>query len=180
MTDARKLHAALAVVVLLGLLVAAMAYKFIVAGSTAESKDGRVVILLEPAERAFVLGEMRAFLSGVQRLSEALASEDHARVAKLARELGSDPESGVAVALMGKLPLEFKTLGLAVHADFNRMAKEAEAKAAPRDLLRQLGTTLQKCVACHEHYQFAAPPAKQPAPGAASAGPGTAGLLARK
>jgi len=34
---------------------------------------------------------------------------------------------------MGKLPLEFKTLGFSVHADFDRLAKDAEAKAALGD-----------------------------------------------
>ena len=159
MTDSRKLRISLVVIALLVLVIAAMAYKFIVVGSTGESRDGRTVILLEPVERTFVLKEMRDFLAGVQKLSVALADEDLVQAAKHARAMGmeSDPKSPESAALMGKLPLEFKTLGFSVHADFDRLAKAAEAKAAPRDLLRHLGTTLQKCVACHDRYQFGAP-----------------------
>ena len=156
MTDSRKLRISLVLIAWLVLVIAAMAYKFIVVGSTGESRDGCTVILIEPVERTFVLKEMRGFLTGVQQLSLALADEDLALVAKHARAMGkdSDPKSPESVALMGKLPLEFKTLGFSVHADFDRLAKDADAKAAPRDLLRQLGTTMQKCVACHDRYQF--------------------------
>lgn len=159
MTDGKKLRISLAVIALLVLVIAAMAWKFIVVGSTGGAVDGRVVILIEPAERAFVLKEMRDFLAGVQKLAVALSDEDVAQAAKLARAMGmeSEPKSPETAALMGKLPLEFKTMGFSVHADFDRIAKDAEAKAAPRDLLRQVGATMQKCVACHERYQFGAP-----------------------
>ncbi len=45
----------------------------------------------------------------------------------------SEPKSPETAALMGKLPLEFKTRGFSVHADFDRLAKDAEAKAALGD-----------------------------------------------
>jgi hypothetical protein len=161
MTESRKLRIALAVIALLLILVAAMVWRFIVVGSTGSGRDGRTVVVVEPAERAFVLKEMRDMLAGVQGLTDALAAEDFAAAAKLAHGLGADPDSSEAAALMGKLPLEFKTLGLAVHADFKRLAKDAEAKAPPKDLLRQLSGTLQKCVACHARYQFGTPEARQ-------------------
>ena len=43
-------------------VVAAMAWKFIVAGSTQKAADGRTVVLLAPAERALMLAEMRGFV----------------------------------------------------------------------------------------------------------------------
>ena len=55
----------LAVIVLLLLVIAAMAYKFIVAGSVQKAEDGRVAILLEPGERDFALREMRGFVAGL-------------------------------------------------------------------------------------------------------------------
>ncbi len=163
MTEGRKLNISLAVIALLVLLIAMMAYKFIVVGSTGASSDNRTVILIEPAERSFVLAEMRGFLAGVQRLAEALANEDFARVATVARSMGSGADAGEPTGLMGKLPLEFKTLGFSVHADFDRLAKNAAEKPVAKELLRQLSGTLQKCVACHASYQFGAPPAKQAA-----------------
>ncbi|OGA22195.1 MAG: hypothetical protein A3I01_11865 [Betaproteobacteria bacterium RIFCSPLOWO2_02_FULL_65_24] len=154
MTDARKFHIALVVIAAIVLTIAAMAYKFIVVGSTAQGNDGRTVVLLTPEERTFVLKEMRGFLAGVQKLSAALANDDLQQAANVARNMGSEAGAGEPAALMGKLPLEFKMLGLSLHADFDRLAREADAKAAPKDLLRQLGGTLQKCVACHDRYQF--------------------------
>lgn len=58
---------------------------------------------------------------------------------------------------MGKLPLAFKAMGLSVHSEFDSMAKAAEARATPKDLLLQLSGTLQTCVACHEQFQFNSP-----------------------
>ena len=160
MTDARKERLYVVVIVLLVLVIVAMAYKFIVLGSTGGTTDGRTVVLIEPGERTFVLGEMRGLLAGVQEISQALAGDDVARVAKIARGLGMQADTGAPPGLMGKLPLEFKKLGLSVHSDFDAIADNAEAMAAPKDLLRQMSSLMQKCVACHNIYQFNSPPAR--------------------
>lgn len=98
MTDTRKVRICMVIIALLVLILAMMAYKFIVAGSTGETRDGRIVVLLEPAERLFVLKEMRNLLSGVQQLSAALASDDLTQAAKLARGLGREADSGERAA----------------------------------------------------------------------------------
>ena len=159
MTEARKGKIYVAVIALLVVVIVAMAYKFIILGSTGGTTDGRTVVLLTPGERTFVLGEMRGLLAGLQGISEALAGDDRARVARIARGLGMQAESNEPPGLMGKLPLEFKKLGLSVHSDFDAIAKSAESGAAPKDLLRQVSGTMQKCVACHNLYQFNSPPA---------------------
>ncbi|HEX6795027.1 MAG TPA: hypothetical protein VF304_14350 [Casimicrobiaceae bacterium] len=149
MTTARTCQA---IVVVLLLVTAAMAYKFIVAGSTERIDDRRVAIVLEPGERALVLGEMRAFVGGLQVITAALSRADMASVAKAAREMGTARSHDVPLALMGKLPLEFKTLAFGVHRGFDTLATEAETIGKPARTLDQLSAILQKCVACHASY----------------------------
>lgn len=137
--------------------VAAMAWKFLVAGSTLPADDGRVAIVLDPGERAFVLAEMRGFVAGLERISDALARDDMKGVADAARPLGAGRTHDVPMALMGKLPLEFKTLALATHRSFDALAADAQDGGTPKKALSQLADVLQKCVACHAAYQFATP-----------------------
>jgi len=47
---------------LLSTILVAIGFKFVVLGSTAKADDGRTAVLLEPAERQAVLGEMRVLL----------------------------------------------------------------------------------------------------------------------
>jgi len=132
----------LSVIGLLLLVILAMAYKFLIAGSTAVGDDRRIALRLEPAERALVLTEMRGFLGATQQIAAAAARNDAA-----------------AIAAAAKLPLEFKQLGHSVHQDFDRIALDAEALGDTRHALAQLGETLNKCVACHAMYQIAPPAA---------------------
>jgi len=147
----------LPIIAVLLVAVAAMAWKFLVAGSTLPADDGRVAIVLDPGERAFVLAEMRGFVAGLERISDALARDDMKGVADAARPLGSGRTHDVPMALMGKLPLEFKTLALATHRSFDTLASDAEAGGTPKQALAQLAKTLQQCVACHATYQFTTP-----------------------
>ena len=141
------------IIVALLLIIAAMAYKFIVAGSTERIDDRRVAIVLEPGERALMLGEMRAFVGGLQVITHALSRGDMKTVAKAAREMGTDRSHDVPLALMAKLPLEFKTLALGVHRGFDELATDAEAVREPTQTLDRLSAILQDCVACHASYE---------------------------
>ena len=153
MTDAARSRIYPSVIVVLLLIIAAMAYKFIVAGSTEKTEDGRVAILLEPGERALILREMRAFVAGLQLMSDALSRDDMKGVAKVARGMGAARAHDVPLAMMGKLPLEFKTLAFSVHGGFDTIAIDAETIGMPKHTLGQLSDVLQKCVACHGSYQ---------------------------
>lgn len=145
-----------AIIGLLLLTIAGLVLKFIVIGTTATGEDGRQAIILEPSERAMVLGEMRQFLAGIQGMLEAAERNDAAAIAQIARPLGLSATKYVPTSLAAKLPLEFKTLGHGVHNDFDRIAMDAEAMNDVRISLSQLATTMKKCVACHAAYQFAA------------------------
>lgn len=155
MTDAARGRIYLAIIAALLLVIAAMAYKFIVAGSTQTAADGRPAILLEPGERALILREMREFLVVLQRIDDALARGDMQGVAKASRALGASKAHDVPAAMMGKLPLAFKTLALSVHSDFDTIAMDAEWTGLPKRTLAQLSEVMKKCTACHESYRLA-------------------------
>lgn len=148
-----RLH--LAIIALLLLVIAGLVYKFVVAGSTQAGDDGRIAIVLEPGERALMLREMREFVAGVERLTDALARDDMRAVAAAARAVGSAKASGVPVAMLGKLPIEFKTLAFATHRGFDAIADGAEAGATPKQTLAALAALLHQCVTCHARYALA-------------------------
>jgi hypothetical protein len=156
MTAAAKSRIYLAIIVVLLLIIAAMAYKFIVVGSTEKTEDGRVGILLESSERDLMLKEMRAFVESLQLMSYALSQDDMKGVAKAARAMGTVRAHDVPLAMMGKLPLEFKTLAFSVHGGFDTIAMDAETIGLPKHTLGQLSEVLQNCVACHSSYQVKA------------------------
>ena len=153
MTAAARSRVYPVLIVVLLLVIAAMAYKFIVAGSTRKAEDGRVAVLLEPAERALMLREMRAFVSGLQLMSGALARDDMKGVARAARAMGTASARDVPLAMLCKLPLEFKTLAFGVHGGFDTIAIDAGRIGTPKHTLGQLSDVLQKCAACHDRYQ---------------------------
>lgn len=160
MTHSTKSRIYPAIVIVLLLIIVAMAYKFIVAGSTEKAEDGRVAVILEPGERALMLREMRDFVAGLQAISAALSRADMKGVAAAARGMGTARTHDVPVAMMGELPLEFKSLALSVHREFDTIATDAESVGTPKQTLTQLADVLQKCVACHDTYQAKATPAK--------------------
>lgn len=100
-----------------------------------------------------MLREMRAFVAGLQLMSDALSRDDMKGVAKAARAMGSAKAHDVPLALMGKLPLGFKTLAFSVHGGFDTIASDAETIGMPKHTLGQLSAVLQQCVACHGSYQ---------------------------
>ena len=154
MTDAAGKRIYLAIIAALLLVIAAMAYKFIIAGSTRTAADGRTAVIVEPGERLLVLREMRGFVAGLQRIDEALSRDDMQGVAKASRALGASKADDAPAALIGKLPLEFKALALSVHSDFDTIAMDAQWTGLPKRTLGQLSGVLEKCTACHEKYRL--------------------------
>jgi hypothetical protein len=153
MTGAARGRIHIAIIAGLLLVIVAMAYRFIVAGLTEQTADGRRAIILEPGERALMLREMRGFVSGIQLVTEALSREDMPGVAKASRRVGAARAQGVPATMMGKLPIEFKTLALSVHSQFDTIAMDAEWIGRPTRTLDQLSDVMQKCVVCHDSYR---------------------------
>jgi hypothetical protein len=145
----------LAIIAALVLVIAALAWKFIVAGSTERGPDGRSVVLLAPGERALMLREMREFVVGLQQMTAALARDDMAAVAASARAIGAAKAHDVPVAMLARLPLDFKKLAFGTHRGFDAIARDAEAPGTAKHTLDQLGAVLQQCVECHSRYRLA-------------------------
>ncbi len=131
-----------------------MSYKFIFEGEVAPSTDGRQAILLDEPERDLVLGEMRMFLSSIQKITTGITKKDMKSVAEAAREVGAAAQQTVPGSLMGKLPLTFKKLGFDTHKKFDALALDAEDLGDPQYTLEQLSTLMNNCVACHSTYKI--------------------------
>jgi hypothetical protein len=125
---------------------------FFVRGNTTDGTDGRIAVVLAPAERDLVLGEMRGLLSASQQVVQGIRQGDMKLVAKSARAAGMASAVDVNPALMAKLPVEFKSLGMSVHHDMDDLAQGAENGRTQADLLGMLSDTMSKCVACHSAW----------------------------
>ena len=131
-----------------------MGYKFVYTGTVAPSSDGRQAILLDEPERDLVLGEMRMFLTSVQKITDGVSKNDMDIVVKAAREVGLAAQKAVPGSLMGKLPLPFKKLGFDTHSKFDALALDAKELGDPQHALEQLSTLMNNCVACHSTYKI--------------------------
>jgi len=127
---------------------------FFLRGSTAAGTDGRTAIMLHPEERELVLSEMRGLLVATQGILEGANQGDIPRIIKAARAGGMAGTAEVNPALMAKLPLEFKALGMSVHHEMDEIAKAAEEGQPTSELLKMTSDTLTKCVACHAAWQL--------------------------
>jgi hypothetical protein len=141
-------------VVVLVVVIAAGAWKFLVQGSVQPASDGRIAVVLEPGERDLILAEMRAFLASIQQITAALAREDMEAAAASARVVGSAAQAQVPGTLVGKLPLAFKQLGFDTHTRFDELALDAAQFGEPTHGLTQLARLMQNCVACHAAYRI--------------------------
>lgn len=144
----------LVIIVVLLIIIAGGFYKFILQGSTSESTDGRITILLNDSERNLVLAEMRAFLTSVQQINQGIAEDNMELVAEYARKAGKAAQGEVPGTLIGKLPLKFKKLGGDTHAKFDQLAMDANDLGDKDQALEQLSTLMKNCVACHAAYRI--------------------------
>ena len=90
---------------------------------------------------------MRSFLDFEQPIAELESKIEELRHLPGAADINIADE-------VAKLPLEFKTLGFGVHRAFDTLAADAASRGDPRHTLGQLASTLEKCVACHDGYEF--------------------------
>jgi len=92
----------------------------------------------------------------VQTITSALVDGDMKTVETTARSVGMAAAEGESPAMMAKLPLEFKTLGLATHKGFDDLADLAAGGAVPMAVLGNLSTLMLNCTSCHQGYQLKA------------------------
>jgi len=129
---------------------------FFIRGNTVAGTDGRTAVVLQPGERDLVLTEMRGLLAATQQILEGANQGDMQRISKAARAAGMAGAADVNPALMAKLPIEFKRLGMSVHQEMDDIAKAAEDGKSSAEILRMASNTLTKCVACHAAWQIKA------------------------
>ena len=141
-------------IALLLVIIAGGVYKFIFQGSVTESSDGRIAIQLNANERDLVLEEMRAFLESVQQITKAVTENDMKIVSENARKVGKAAQAAVPGTLIGKLPIDFKTLGFDTHSKFDQLALNAEDFGDSSQVLIQLSELMQNCVGCHAAYRI--------------------------
>lgn len=133
---------------------------FFVKGITSPSTDGRTAVLLAPVERDFILTEMRHLLQAVHGIITGVShpdqSEGYAQAALAAHSAGMEMAADDNPALLLKLPLPMKQLGMSVHRDFDELADAISAGASSGDILQRLSSITNRCVTCHEMYQLKA------------------------
>ncbi|MEX5217373.1 MAG: hypothetical protein NW701_06055 [Nitrospira sp.] len=141
---------------ILWLITVAFIGWFFVKGWTAPGTDGRTEILLAPAERDLILAEMRSLLKAVSGVIAGLsdAPEPTAQAGLAARAAGMQMEADVDPALIGKLPLPFKQMGMSVHRDMDGLADAAAAGESSQQILKRLAAITSRCTTCHDMYRF--------------------------
>jgi hypothetical protein len=133
---------------------------FFVQGWTTKSTDGRTEIALAPAEHDLILGEMRMLLKAVHGVVTGLAGPDQeanrAQMEQAARSAGMHMAEDVNPALMAKLPLAFKQMGMSIHKDMDALADAIVQKETSQQILQRLSSMTARCTGCHEMYRFSA------------------------
>jgi len=129
---------------------------FFVRGNTVTGTDGRTAIVLQAAERDLVLSEMRGLLVATQGILEGVNQGNAMHISNSSRAAGMAAAVDVNPALMAKLPLAFKQLGMSVHQDMDDIAEAADAGTASGEILVRVASTMNKCIACHSSWQIKA------------------------
>jgi len=126
-----------------------------------DPRYGREGVTLEPAERDFVLAEMRHFVRAIRGILEGIADNDMKNVAAAARAAGLEVHraqiaspDGTAASMARKVPPRYRALILATHEAFDEMALHAQQPDGRDRLLTALAENLNRCVACHAAYRF--------------------------
>ncbi|MDD4973326.1 MAG: hypothetical protein PHY93_03200 [Bacteriovorax sp.] len=127
---------------------------FFIKGWTKPSTDKRKAIVLSPSERDIVLGEMRALLKGVNGVFRGLAQNDQSFILKAIGPVGTKMAADINPMLMGKLPMEFKQLGMGLHKDFDVLAIDIKHGISNDIVIKRMGEMTNKCIACHEVYRL--------------------------
>lgn len=129
-------------------------------GWTTKGSDGRTEIVLAPSERDFVLTQMRQFLQAIHAVLADVGATDSHQAFKAAeaaaRKVGMGSDEDVNPAILAKIPLAFKQMGMSVHHEFDGLADGiAQGETVPQ-IIRRLSIITSQCTACHEMYRFSA------------------------
>jgi cytochrome c556 len=142
----------------LGLWVATVAVAgwLFVTGWTRPGTDGRTEIVLAASERDQILAEMRQLLKAVHGVVTGLSTPDGdvKAVERAARDVGMKMAADTEPAIMAKLPLPFKQMGMSIHRDMDALADAVVQKETPQQILQRLSSMTARCTTCHDMYRF--------------------------
>jgi cytochrome c556 len=129
---------------------------FFIKGWTAEGSDGRTEILLAVAERDHILAEMRLLLKAVDGIVRGLGETkpDLKQMEETARAVGMHMAADTEPAIMAKLPLPFKQMGMSIHKDMDVLADALVRNENSQQILQRLSSITARCTACHDMYRF--------------------------
>ena len=129
----------------------------LVKGWTTVGADHRTVIILAPSERDLILSEMRMLLKAVHGVVTGLSAPDPEWKAMedAARAAGMTMAADVNPAVMAKLPLAFKQMGMSIHHDMDALADAIVQKETPPQILRRLSSMTARCTTCHDMFRLA-------------------------
>ncbi len=146
------LGTAVLLMVTVGVIVA-----LFVQGHTRPGTDGRTEIMLAPPERDLILAEMRQLLKAVHGVVAVLGSPDQNLKAAegAARAAGMAMAADVNPAVMLKLPLAFKQMGMSIHKDMDHLADGIAQGESSVQILNRLSSMTARCTTCHDLYRFA-------------------------
>ena len=146
------------VAVLLWVVTVAGAGWFFVKGWTVKGTDGRMEISLAPSERDLILGEMQQLLKAVHGVVTGVAGQDQAadrqQIEQAARAAGMGMAVDVNPAIMAKLPLSFRQMGMSIHRDMDALADAVANKETSQQILQRLSNMTARCTTCHDMYRF--------------------------
>lgn len=125
-----------------------------IAAQAGTDADTRHAIVTRPNERTRILANMRKYLVGLQKMSEALARDDMKTASEAARSMGSINLYEVKLMFPNKSAIDFRELAFDVHRDFDTIAKDAEEKKDGKMMLAQLAAVMKKCAHCHDTYRL--------------------------
>ncbi|MBI5776241.1 MAG: cytochrome c [Nitrospirae bacterium] len=145
--------------IVLWVIGAAIVGWIFVKGWTTPGTDGRTEIVLAPAERDRILGEMRELLKAVHGVVTGLSdpAQGMKEAERAARAAGMSMAADVDPAIMMKLPLPFKQMGMSVHQDMDMLADAIARKEEPAKLLNRVSSITARCTTCHDLYRFSVP-----------------------
>jgi cytochrome c556 len=135
--------------------IAALGWLFI-KGWTVHDAEGRTEIVLAPAERDQILAEMRQLLKAVDAVVRGLGEpqQDLKQAEAAARGAGMTMAADTSPAIMAKLPLAFKQMGMSIHKDMDALADAIAQKETPQQILQRLSSMTARCTTCHDLYRF--------------------------
>ncbi len=128
----------------------------LLAAAPAAAQDLREPAARTPAERVFILNQMRLFLGSIQAITAALPAGDMATVVAEATARGrkGTPPSAIPPGMKAKETAAWTAMMGGARRGFDEIAESAAAGAAPLQVMGQLGETMRNCVACHQAYRI--------------------------